>query len=186
MPKSQLAAVLRVLAAQGITPPQKGRHKKRKGAGVAADSFTAPPVGAVGPVSFVVGVKTVSEANNRNWQGRSGRTGEVRRAVCRLMGRNLRHFVPFAEAFHAGRTVRVVIRRMGGQKLDAMANLGAALKAVEDAVALVLGAEDGARNWRATAEQQPGGPMGVMVILSADPAPRVVPNPAITPAGSSG
>ena len=184
VPKKQLDAVLRMLAAQGITPPTKGKHGN-KGVQLAPDSFTAPADGSPGPVSFVVGVKTVSESNTRGWHAKSGRTGETRKAVCRMMGRHLRYLVPFAEAFHAGRTLRVTLRRLGGKKLDALANLGSALKAAEDAVALVLGADDGAYNWKATAEQKPGGPMGILIILSLDPAPKASgPAPAIAMGGS--
>lgn len=147
-----------------INPAAK-RRSKQKGATV-ADAFVAPPDGSPGPLTFTVGVQTASEANESHWQAKSHRSGIIRKRVCRLLGANLRHLVPFAEAFHSGLPVRVHFVRLGGGKLDKLANLGTALKAAEDAVCLVLGADDGAANWLPTCDQIPGGPYGVRITLS--------------------
>jgi hypothetical protein len=142
--------------------PKRGRHN------LCAESFEAPPDGAAGPVSFVVPAYTVSETNvshSGKWK-KIGRTGQTRRAVSAVLGKYLRYLVPFAEAYHAGHVVRVHFERLGGTGLDAMANLGPALKAAEDAVALMLGANDGAANWVASCGQKPGGGYGVRITLA--------------------
>lgn len=117
-------------------------------------------------VTFVVGVKTASEVNLHEWRNRSKRTGVIRRAVSVVVGPYLRHLVPFAEAYHNRLPVRVHMVRLGGRKLDKLANLGSALKAAEDAVALILGADDGSPLWVATCDQEPGGAYGIRVTLS--------------------
>jgi hypothetical protein len=152
--KEQLADLI----AKGLIPAPKKGGKKPKGGELVEASFTAP-------ATWVIPLKTVSEANSRGWHGKAARTQAARRAVTQALGRHLAAVVPYAEAYHAGRAVRVTITRLGGAKLDAMSNLGAALKAVEDAVALVMGADDGAPNWRCRAEQEPGGAFGVCIQL---------------------
>lgn len=150
-----------------LTSPQTGEVKPepKEKVELVASSFT-PPTTYGGPVTFVVGVKTASEVNLTEWRKRSNRTGVIRRAVAAVVGPNLRHLVPIAEAFHGGVTVRVHMVRLGGRKLDKLANLGSALKAAEDAVALILGADDGSNLWKATCDQEPGGPYGIRVTLS--------------------
>ena len=127
-------------------------------------SFTVGP--ELNTVRFVVGVKTASEANQTEWRKRSHRTGVIRRAVAAVVGPYLRHVVQFAEAYHSRVPVRVHVVRLGGRKLDKLANLGSSLKAAEDAVALILGADDGSPLWVVTCDQEPGGPYGVRVTLS--------------------
>lgn len=117
-------------------------------------------------VRFVVGVKTASEANLMEWRNRSKRTGIIRRAVSAVAGPHLRHLAPFAEAYHNGVPVRVHIVRLGGRRLDKLANLGSSLKSAEDAVALILGADDGSPLWVVSCDQRPGGAYGVEVTLS--------------------
>lgn len=141
----------------------KGAKKRSKSKELAEPSFD--PEGPNGGPVWVVPLKTVSEANQRGWHGKANRTTQARSAVCKALGAHLRHVVPFAEAYHRGEVVKVIITRIGGHGLDRMANLGSAMKAVEDAVALLCGANDGAANWHARAEQKPGGPMGVMIEL---------------------
>lgn len=141
----------------------KGAKKRSKSKELAEPSFD--PEGPNGGPVWVVPLKTVSEANQRGWHGKANRTTQARNAVCKALGMHLRHVVPFAEAYHRGEVVRLVLTRLGGGRLDALSNIGAALKASEDAVALLCGANDGAANWHAKAEQKPGGPMGVMIEL---------------------
>ena len=45
-------------------------------------------------------------------------------------------------------------------------NLPSSLKGVEDAVALMLGADDGDPRWRCVCAQEPGGRAGVRVRIS--------------------
>ena len=141
----------------------KGAKKRSKSKELVEPSFT--PEGPNGGPVWVVPLKTVSEANQRGWHGKANRTTQARNIVCKALGEHLRHVVPFAEAYHRGEVVRLVLTRLGGGRLDALSNIGAALKATEDACALVCGANDGSPNWQAKAEQKPGGPMGVMIEL---------------------
>jgi hypothetical protein len=55
--------------------------------------------------------------------------------------------------------------RLGGRRLDELANLGRAFKSTEDELARVLGANDGSERWQATATQSPGGPVGITIRL---------------------
>lgn len=143
------------------TKARKGGKKKpaemvKASAAVVGNRFVA-----------VVPVATVSEANQRQWRGRSGRTGTQRAAVSKVLGPALGMLAPFADHYHRGGVLNVTLTRLGGQRLDTLANLGSALKAIEDAVALMLGASDGDPRWKAKAEQEPGGPVGVRIELTA-------------------
>lgn len=114
---------------------------------------------------IVLPVRTVSEANERGWKGRARRTTDARRIVSRTLGAHLAKLVPFAEAYHRGEALHVVFTRCGGRRLDALANLGAALKATEDAVALMMGADDGSPQWHASTAQETAGDVGVMATI---------------------
>lgn len=107
---------------------------------------------------------TASETNHRDWRARSRRTKAARRAVSEAFGPRLGWVAPVADAYHAGRPVRVALTRLGGRRLDPT-NLPAALKAVEDAIAAAMGADDGSPLWRVSHDQEPGGPYGVRVVL---------------------
>ncbi len=152
------------LVAKGLIqePGNKGRGKRKKASEVVEATFSPSPV-----PTWVIPLKTASEANSRGWHGKANRTQEARRVVCLALGRHLEYVVPFARAYHEGRPVRVVLTRLGGQMLDRTVNLPSALKAVEDAVALVAGADDGAANWRCECHQRPGGAWGVEISLYA-------------------
>jgi hypothetical protein len=168
----------RELAAAGLVPPLESLPPagqpaqspaqspacKRPKVELLADAFTPPRSDC--PLSFVVGVQTACEANEEQWRRRSARSGVIRTAVSRVLGPRLAFLVPFAETYHRGDPVRVHFVRLGGRRLDRLANLGSSLKPVEDAVALMLGADDGAAHWRATCDQEPGGPYGVRIVMS--------------------
>jgi hypothetical protein len=109
---------------------------------------------------------TRSEANESKWHKKMARKLSVKRAVRESLGRHHAAFSTFAEHFHQGKPLRVVLTRLGGRKLDALANLGASLKGVEDMIAGLLLADDGSPLWQATAAQEPGGPMGVRVEIT--------------------
>ena len=159
------------LRAQGVPLPEaKPKRFNRKE--LAPEMFAAPPAFKVGPLVFVFPVATASETNVRAWKAKNARSRDARRTVCPILGKRLRYLVPFAEAFHAGLPVYAKFVRLGGKNLDAMANLGAALKAVEDAVAHVLGADDGSGNWVVSSDQMTDWPrVGVAVILHTEPLP---------------
>lgn len=128
------------------------------------DSFVAPSVTVEGGVfTAVIPVFVASEANQRGWAKIAGRAVGVKRAVADVLGPHAGLLAPFTEAYHAGDVLKLTFTRLGGKHLDAMANLGRALKSVEDAVAAAMLADDGDPRWNATAQQEPGGPAGVRV-----------------------
>lgn len=116
------------------------------------------------PGLWWVPLVTTAEVNGRDWHSRSARTQAARRAVSRVFGPTLRHLAPFAEAYHAGRVLRATLTRLGGRGLDP-GNLPTALKAAEDAVCLLIGADDGDNRWAPVYRQEPGGAWGVRVEL---------------------
>jgi hypothetical protein len=116
-------------------------------------------------VVLTLPVVTASEVNQRDWRSRSRRGKVAWKALSDVLGPRLALVAPIGEAFHAGKPVRVALTRLGGRKLD-RSNLPTALKAVEDAVAYFLGADDGDPRWVAEWHQEPGGPAGVRVELS--------------------
>lgn len=158
MTKQQLAELI----AKGLIPPQpKGGKRRRDGPEFVAASVVVRD----GVLTAVLPVRTASEANCRAWRVKSNRTKDARQVMSAGLGRHLRALAPFAEAYHRGETLRVTITRLGGPRLDSMANLGPSLKATEDFLALLLGADDGDPRWRCEAAQEPGGPVGVRIEL---------------------
>ncbi len=123
-----------------------------------AASFTPPGC-------WTLPVETSSEANGREWRKRSNRTQAARKVVSAQLGRDLIYLAAFAAHFHAGGALRITFTRLGGRKLD-RSNLPTALKSTEDAVALLMGADDGDPRWQPTWEQEPGGAVGVRVELA--------------------
>ncbi len=116
-------------------------------------------------MTFTLPILTASEANQRQWQGKARRTSDARRAVSRAFGRHLRRLASYADHYHAGGVLLVTLTRLGGKGLDRTVNLPSALKAVEDGVATVLGADDGSPLWRCRCEQEPGPKYGVRIRL---------------------
>lgn len=153
------AADLRAWAAKGLIRADQAAPPAEPKPELVAASF-APPA------TWVVPVPVPSLANERQWQARTRVAQAHRKAVSRALGPHLRHLSPFAEHFHAGGVLVITLTRLGGRALDRAANLPAALKYVEDAVALVVGADDGAPNWRCECRQEPGGPAGVRIELT--------------------
>jgi|GEM_PF-1460587 len=152
-----------------IDPPSPAADEKPAPADLVGELFAV----VAGCPVWVLPVVTVSESNCRDdWAKKSNRTRVARRVVSRAFGRRLDALPPFALAYHAGRTITVVLTRLGGRKLDA-ANLPSALKATEDAVALMLGADDGDDRWRAEFRQECGGRTGVRIELRFPPAEDV-------------
>lgn len=118
---------------------------------------------------ITIPVVTKNLVNMRAWQAKSNVTRICRAEVCKCLGKNLRRLADFAEHYHAGNPIFLTFTRVGGRKVDNMAGLGPTLKPIEDAVALVLGADDGDPRWRATAGQMPGVAVGVIVSFSKSP-----------------
>jgi hypothetical protein len=122
---------------------------------------------AGGKLTAEIPVETVSEINDRKWKARSRRTGKAWKAVSRTICPHLILLASFAAAYHRGQALRIVFTRLGGKRLD-RSNLPTALKATEDSVAYLLGADDGDPRWRAAWEQQPGGAVGVRVEITVE------------------
>lgn len=118
----------------------------------------------VPPGTWVVPIRTASEANLRDWRGRSNRTKAAREAVSSLFGKTLDRLAVFALHFHAGGVVRAKFTRLGGRTLD-RSNLPISMKSAEDAVCLMMGVNDGDPRWDVSFAQQPGGQIGVRVEL---------------------
>jgi hypothetical protein len=116
------------------------------------------------PATWLIGIETKSEANLRVTKSEISRKASQKKAICKVLGRNLRALVPFNEDFHTGKPIRVTITRIGGRTLD-RGNLWRALKAAEDAVALMLGADDGSPLWQMDVAQQPGERIGLKIQL---------------------
>ena len=123
------------------------------------------PVLFIPPGTITLPIETASESNGRDWKARSNRNKEARRIVSREIGSRWEFFHRFPVAYHRGERIRIVFTRLGGRRLD-RANVGPALKGLEDAVALMFGANDGDCRWDASFEQQPGGLKGVRIEIT--------------------
>ncbi len=145
------------ITAAEVRAPQPGG----KSAAVELVAATFSPPGL-----WVLPIETSSEANGREWRKRSSRTQAARKAVSVAFGKSLLWVACYADHYHRGGVLRVALTRLGGRKLD-RSNLPAALKATEDAVAMMLGADDGDPRWQPAWEQEPGGAAGVRVALVA-------------------
>jgi hypothetical protein len=111
-----------------------------------------------------VGVETRSESNQRDWRARNRRTIAARKAVANLFARHLRQLVPYAEHYHANGALGLTFTRLAPRLLD-RGNVSPALKAVEDAVALIIGADDGDVRWQASYLQEASPLYGVRIKL---------------------
>lgn len=109
-----------------------------------------------------VAIETKNELNQRAWKAKNRRAGEAWRRVREAVGWRISRLGPLAEEYDGGSSLRVRFIRLGGRKLD-KSGLAAACKGVEDAVAYLLGANDGDRRWLPEWEQEVGGPVGVRV-----------------------
>jgi hypothetical protein len=120
------------------------------------------------PAVWQIGVETRSLANLRDWRRRNRLTIAARRAVSRAIGPCLHFLAPFAEVLHSeriapsGRGVRCVLTRVAPRMLDA-SNLPTAMKPVEDALMLMMGADDGWSHWRPQWAQLVNPMMGVII-----------------------
>lgn len=109
-------------------------------------------------------VETRSESNLRDWRARSRRSGSAWRAVRSAFDvGDLKVFQDRVRNDNGA--VDIVFTRLGGRKLD-RGNLPHSLKGCEDAVAYLLGVDDGSNHWSVRYEQEPGGPIGVRVEIN--------------------
>lgn len=143
-----------VFRAKGMIPKEKPDDKPAR---LVPASFAV----INGVLTWVLPIETASEANGRDWRKRSARTKQARDVVSKAFGP-----VPlddYRRWYHEERKpLRLTFTRLATRKLDEF-NLGPALKATEDAVALMFGANDGDPRWMATAKQEVGKLVGVRV-----------------------
>lgn len=119
--------------------------------------------GRIVELTWALPIVTASEANGRDWKARSNRTKQARDIISKAFGPV--ELDRFKWRYHALKLpLDVTFTRLGGRKLDA-ANLPVALKSTEDAVAMMLGCDDGDPRWRVSFEQEPGGLTGVRVTI---------------------
>lgn len=166
-----LGPTARFDASEGFGPqvdakPEKGRESATLvEPGVAVIFRCDPHVTPAGNYTLIalIPIKTASEINGRDWRKRSGRSKASWNAVSRVLGPHLGLLAPFSEAYRSQRALKVTFTRLGGRKLD-RSNLPTATKAVEDALAFMLGADDGDPRWHSSFEQEPGD-VGVRIEL---------------------
>jgi FAD/FMN-containing dehydrogenase len=146
----------KVLELAGVKPAAKPRRGEVE---LVAASHPAPGV-------WVIPFECVNESNQRRWQGRSRRAGAAWRAVRAVI--RIADLWQFETLHDCGRPIRARFVRLGGKRLDPLANLPASLKGIEDAVAYLVGIDDGDPRWVPSCDQEPGGPAGVRVELEAE------------------
>lgn len=144
---------------------------KLHGAQAAKGTVTAMTPTLVEPIVFAAGgvftaylpIITRSEANESAWYRKMKRKCAAKRVIREALGPHLGLLVPYAEHFHSGGALRVVLTRLGGRKMDRTVNNPNALKVVEDMIAGAMLIDDGDSRWHCRCEQEPGGPVGVRV-----------------------
>lgn len=119
----------------------------------------------IAPATWELPIPTASEINLRDWRARSRRTDVAWQVVSRCFGRQLDHLSHIARHYHAGRPIAVKLTRLATKRLD-NTNVPTSLKAVEDAVCFMLGANDGDPRWLSTFHQEVGEVIGVRVELA--------------------
>ena len=118
-----------------------------------------------GSLRIVVAVVTHSEGNAKEWKARHRRTGQAWMAVSDAVDREL--LAPFSTYYRAGQPLSIKFVRLGGKHIDGMANLGMTMKGCEDALAFLIGANDGSPNWVAAAQQEEDLPfLGVRIEIT--------------------
>lgn len=115
-----------------------------------------------GRLIILVAADTANETNQRKWKAKNRRAGQAWTAVRQAIGPNLGTLASFARYYESGKVLRVKFVRLGGRKMD-RSGIPAATKGVEDAVAYLLGCNDGDVRWLASWDQETGGPCGVRV-----------------------
>lgn len=118
---------------------------------------------------WVIPVRLESEANiGGKLSAALARKSAVKRIVSRAIAPGWRVWGPVGDAIRAGQPASVRVVRLGGRGLDT-ANLWRAVKPVEDAIATMLGCDDGSAAWKASFEpsEEPGGPFGVRIEIAS-------------------
>jgi len=162
MPTCRLSPEMeaKIMATPGVTvngqPATKAKRTKKP------KTLVQSGVGYGGGVLVImVAVDTVSEINHRQWQARNRRTGQSWMAVRRAVGPYLDMLARFSRLYHDGNRLQVTFTRLG--RLADLSNTASAVKGVEDAVAYLLGADDGDERWVPRFEREKSVECGVRV-----------------------
>jgi len=139
-------------------PLAKKASKPRNRKPLAVDQFIAPS-------TWLVGVRTVSESNQReHWTIKNRRKCAQQLIVNCILRQRQEALDGFAEHYAAGGILVVRLCRLGGQRLDAT-NLPVAFKGIEDQLALILGANDGDPRWDCSVTQEAFPAIGIRITL---------------------
>lgn len=128
----------------------------------------------VEPATWVVPIRLQSEMNKGVIQkGSMSRNKHVKNAIYRALGPHWRIWGPVGDRIRAGHPCSIKAIRLGGTGLD-VANLWAAMKFPEDAIANMLGCEDGWPVWKQSfsVDQEPGRLWGLRIEMQVPPPPR--------------
>jgi hypothetical protein len=112
------------------------------------------PQAFVPPGTWLVPVYVAAGDNGQRFnRSKIARAGHERKPVYHALARQLHDLAAFALHAQRGDPVKITLTRIGGNKMDA-ANVVAAMKYVQDAVADFLGVDDGSKNldWKYAAE----------------------------------
>lgn len=125
------------------------------------------PARPQGPPEFyvIVEVVTVSEANRRDTWGKIKRKKEQREKTIAEVSAALGHGAALPP--HGPWFLRLT--RISPKSLDRAVNLPSALKAVEDAMAAVLGVDDGSPMLETSCDQQKGKPAVLVEVWGRPP-----------------
>jgi len=141
----------------------KGRQV-RKGKSQREHRFPLAVAAFIAPATWLLPIPTVSEINHRDWKARSRRSNVAWNVVSQCLGKHLDYLSHISRHYHCGRPIRVKLTRLATRRLD-NSNLGPAVKATEDAVAFMLGADDGDARWLSEFSQEVGSVIGVRLEL---------------------
>ncbi len=122
------------------------------------------PTYRVGPLAWQIGVEVVPEMNLRSHQSRIARGAAQKRAVMQAVAPDWRLWGPTGDHCRAGKPLLVRFVRLGGKRLDTI-NLMTCFKSCEDAMASLLGCNDGSTFWRLECEQETVAGIGIRVEL---------------------
>lgn len=156
-----------ILSKPGVKITKHAKKPKRAGKKQLVEPSITLKIG--GKLAATIPVETSSEINSRQWRARHRRTGAAWNAVKNVFGPNLSLLAGFAEAYHRGQTLNIVFTRLDKRRLDEMANLGTSMKAVEDALAFIMGANDGDLRWKARPAQEHSDLIGVRIEMEIAP-----------------
>lgn len=127
----------------------------------------------VEPATWVVPIRLQSEMNGGLFKkGGMSRNKNVKEAIYRALGPYWREYGPVGDRIRAGHPCSIRAIRLGGTGLD-VANLWAAMKWPEDAIANLLGCDDRWPAWKQSfsVDQEPGCLWGLRIEMRDVPLP---------------